>query len=62
MKLSCGFLLVLFVLSVMIATFSEVEAGCGSCGGSCRGHGKCINGRCKCYGRRDLKEEYEKYQ
>nr|WDU65859.1 putative KTx Tcis14 [Tityus cisandinus] len=62
MKLSYGFLVVLLVLTVMISTFSEVEAACGSCRKKCKGSGKCINGRCKCYGRSDFNEEFEKYQ
>nr|WLF82717.1 putative KTx [Tityus melici] len=62
MKISCGFLLLLVVLSVLMATFSEVEAGCRQCGGGCNKHGKCINGKCRCHGRSDFKEEYGKYQ
>nr|P0C8L2.1 RecName: Full=Potassium channel toxin alpha-KTx 13.4; AltName: Full=Toxin Tst-17 [Tityus stigmurus]P0C8X6.1 RecName: Full=Peptide 2412; AltName: Full=Potassium channel toxin alpha-KTx [Tityus stigmurus] len=23
--------------------------GCRQCGGGCNKHGKCINGKCKCY-------------
>nr|WDU65860.1 putative KTx Tcis15 [Tityus cisandinus] len=65
MKLSYGFLVVLLVLTVMIATFSEVEAACKvSCRKKCKsGSGKCINDRCTCYRRRsDFSEEFEKYQ
>nr|WLF82716.1 putative KTx [Tityus melici] len=72
MKLSCGFLLILLVLSAMIATFSEVEAmkpskpKCGlckyrCCSGGCSS-GKCVNGACDCSGRSDLNDELEKYQ
>nr|WDU65861.1 putative KTx Tcis16 [Tityus cisandinus] len=63
MKLSCGFLVVLLVLTVMIATFSEVEAECSGCRHLCKGRGRCVDNKCTCRsGRSDFNEEFDKYQ